>query len=337
VAANSPKHLPLAESDAANGTIKSAAADNSAEDLPSHHEIEAESSATSGTSVSKSSVAIKKKVTFMDVDAAEQHPGDNEAEHTSSNATAQSETLAAAAAEAAAELPSAEAAASSPTSQTRPTQQTRPGSGNHDDDAHAARAAPAGDRVAVDAAHDAAVDDKDAGAAASHTQPSDGAEDVGCAHNLKRLIEMFGEQLRGKIRGDCGVDDGGDECVTRLVRWLLHTLVGSSSGSGNRDNTVTPRSNIGGCHDDANADQTAAVSVECDSGAVSDVRGNVAAPAKTAASTESPGTEVTVATTPVVTFELRGYCSFVPIGLQFCWLYHFEAIVPAVILILPLL
>jgi hypothetical protein len=135
---------------------------------------------------------------------------------------------------------------------------------------------------------------------------------------LKRLIEMFGEQLRGKIRGDCGVDHGGDECVTRLVRWLLHTLVGSSSGSGNHDNTVTPCGNFGGCHDDATADQTVAVSVECDSGAVSDVRRNVAAPAKTAAAAESPGTEVTVATTPVVTFELRGYGSFLPIGLQFC-------------------
>jgi hypothetical protein len=280
----------------------------------------------------------------MDADGAEQHLGDNEAEHASSNATAQSEPSAAAAAE----FPSAEAAASSPTSQTRSTQQTpppsaRPGSGNHDDDAHAARAAPAGDRVAVDAARDAAVDDaaavddKDADAAASHTQPSDGAADVGCANNLKKLIELFGEQLRGKIRGNCGVDDGGDECVTRLVRWLLHTLVGSGSSSGNYDNTVTPCSNISGCHDDANSDQTAAVSVECDSGAVSDVRGNVAAPAKAAAAAESPGTEVTVATTPVVTFELRGYCSFVPIGLQFCWLYHFEGIVPAVIPILPLL
>jgi hypothetical protein len=336
VAAYPIERLPLAGSVASNSTIMSAAADNSADDLPSRHDIAAESSATSATSVtpvSKSSVAIKKKVTFMDVDGVEQHPGDNEAEHTSSNATAQSEPLASAAAAAAAQFPSSEAAASfSTTSQTvtktlstkqTPPSAARPESGNHDDAAHAARVAPAGDCVIVDAARDtpvdddAAVDDKDSDAAASHTQPLDGAGDVGCVHSLKRLIEIFGEQIRRKMRGDCAVDDGRDECVTRLVRWLLHTLVGSSSsissggggvggtGGGIHDNTVTPCSNIGSCHADANADQAAAVSANCNS----DVRGNVTAPAEAAAAAESFGTEVTVATTPVVTFELRGYSS----------------------------
>lgn len=319
VAANSPESLPLAESVAADGTTKSAATNIGADDSPSRHEIAEESSATS---ISKSSVAVKKKVTFMDVDGVERHAGDNEAEQASSNAIAQSEPLAAAA-----------AAAAASSSNQMPPSAAHPASGTHDDAAHAARAVPAGDRVIFDAAHDApvdaaaVVDDKDPAAAASQTQQLDGAANVGCAHrgpNLKRLIEVFGEKIRGKIRGDCGVDDGGDEYVTRLVRWLLHTLVGSSSsgggGIGNHGNTVTPCSNIGSSHAEANADQAAAVSVECDSHAVRDARGNVAAPAKAAAAAESFGTEVTVATTPVVTFEMRGYCfsCFVPIGLQFC-------------------